>query len=132
MKSKLELHKKVCENKDFWNIVMLSEDIKIFNHYQKSDKTLCITFADLECSIEKIDGCKYNPKNSSTTKVGKHIPSRFSMSAMSSFKSIGNKHDVYRGKDCMEKFCESLREHKIEIIYFKTKKLKLLTNEQQK
>ena len=26
------------------------------------------------------------------------------------FKYIENKHDVYRGKDCMKKFCESLRE----------------------
>ena len=39
-KSKLDSHKKVCENKDFCNVVMLSEDSKIleFNKYQKSDK----------------------------------------------------------------------------------------------
>ena len=30
---------------------------------------------------------------------------------MSSFKNIENKHDIYRGKDCMKKFCEYLREH---------------------
>ena len=36
-----------------------------------------------------------------------HIPSGFSMSAVSSFKSIENKHDGYRGKNCMKKFCES-------------------------
>ena len=36
---KLESHKKVCENKDFCNIKMPSEDNKIleFNQYQKSD-----------------------------------------------------------------------------------------------
>ena len=49
-----------------------------------------------------------------------------------SFKSIENKLDVYRRKDCMKKFCESLREHAMEIIYFNKKKTKLLTNEQQK
>ena len=54
------------------------------------------------------------------------------MSKILSFKSIENKHDVYRGKDCMKKFCESLREHAMETINFKKKKLKLLTNEQQK
>ena len=37
----------------------------------------------------------------STTKVGGHIPSGFSVSTISSFKSVGNKHDVYRDKDCM-------------------------------
>ena len=51
------------------------------------------------------------------------------MSTISSIKIIENKHDVGRGKDCMKKFCESLREHAIEM---KRKKIKLLTNEQQK
>ena len=34
-KSKLELHKRVCENKDFCNVIMPSEDTKIleFNQY---------------------------------------------------------------------------------------------------
>ena len=80
----------------------------------------------------KIVECKYNSENSSTTKLSEHFPSGFSMSVLSSFKSIENKHDVYRSKDCMKKCCESLREHAMEIINFKKKKMKLLTNEQQK
>ena len=51
-----------------------------------------------------------------------HIPSGFSMSTISSFRSIENKHDVYRGRDCMIKFCEFLREHSMKIINFKKKK----------
>ena len=54
------------------------------------------------------------------------------MSAVSSFKIIENKNDAYRGKDWMKKFCESLREHALEIINFKKKKIKLWTNEHQK
>ena len=49
-----------------------------------------------------------------------------------SFKCIRKKHDVYRGKDYMKKFCEHLREHTMKIINFAEKKMKLLTNEQQK
>ena len=49
------------------------------------------------------------------------------MSTILSFKSIENKHDVYRGKDCMKMFCKFLREHAIEIINFKKKKKKVLT-----
>ena len=41
---------------------------------------------------------------------------------MSSFRSIEKKHDVYRGKDCMKKFCEFLRAHTMKIISFKKKK----------
>ena len=79
---------------------MSSEDTKTleFNQYQKSDKAPFIIYADLECLIEKIDGCKNNPENSFTTKVSEHIPSGFSMSTISSFKSVENKHDVYGGK----------------------------------
>ena len=63
-KKKIELHKKVCENKDFCNVILPFEDTKIleFNQYQKSDKAPFIIYADLECIIEKIDGCKNNPE----------------------------------------------------------------------
>ena len=105
---KIESHKKGYEDKDFCNVTMPSEDTKILevNQYQKSDTAPFIIYADLECIIAKIDGCKNNPENSSKTKVSKHVPSGFLMSTISSFRSIENKHDVYRGKDCMEKFCE--------------------------
>ena len=96
---------------------MLSEDTKIleFNLYQKSDKVPFIIYADLECLKEKIDGCRNNPGNSSTGKVGEHIPSGFSMYT---FKNIENKSDVYRGKNCMKMFFQSLREQAMEIIIF--------------
>ena len=51
---------------------MSSEDTKISE--LTKHKALFIIYADLECIIEKIDGCKNNPENSSTTKVSEHIP----------------------------------------------------------
>ena len=92
-RKKLESHEKSCENKNFCNVVMPSQDTKCwileFNQYQKFDKALFFIYSDLECIIEKIDGCKSNPENSSTTKISKHI--------LSVFRSIENKHDIYRG-----------------------------------
>ena len=106
---------------------MPSEETKIlaFNQYQKFDKASFIVFADLECIIEKIGGCKNNPENLSTSKVSEHSSSGFLMSTISSFRSIENKHSVYRGKDCMKKFCEYLRVHAMKTINFKKKKMKL-------
>ena len=80
----LNSHKKVCENQDFCNIMMPSKDTKIleFNQYQKSDKAPFVIYTNLKCLIEKIDGCKNNPENSSTIKVGEHISSGFSMSTI--------------------------------------------------
>ena len=114
-RKKLESHKKACENKDFCYVITPFQDTKIleFNQYQKSNKALFIIYADLECIIEKIDGCKNNPENSC-----EHIPSGFSMSTISSFRSIENKYDVYRGKDCVKKFCEYLKWHAMKIINF--------------
>ena len=53
------------------------------------------------------------------------------MSTICSFRSIENKHDMYRGVDCMKKFCEFLREHAMKIISFKKKKIILLTKGEQ-
>ena len=50
-----------------------------------------------------------------------------SMSKMSSFRSIESKYNVYRGTDYMKRFCESSREHTMNKINFKKKKMKLLT-----
>ena len=104
---------------------MPSEDTKIleFNQYQKSDKAPFIVYADFECLIEKINGCKSNPENSSKTKVEViwMYFIAFSVPLISSFKSI-NEHNVDRGKDCMKTFSESLGEHWMKMIYFKKKK----------
>ena len=58
---------------------MPSKDTKILklNQYQKSDKATFITY------VEKIDKCKINPENSSTSTVSEHITTDFSMSTIS-------------------------------------------------
>ena len=103
----------VCKNKDFCGIVMPSEKDKIleFNQYIKEYKILYIIYADIESLIRKIDGCPNNPENSSIAKIGEHIPCGYLMSTIWTFDRIENKHTFYRGKDCMKKFCTSLREH---------------------
>ena len=53
------------------------------------------------------------------------------MSTKSSCENIENKHDVYKGKDCMKRFCESLREHSLKIINF-TKKNNEIINKKTK
>ena len=85
---------------------MPSEDTEVleFNQSQKSDEAQFIIQAVFKCMTEKIGGSKNNTENSSTTKVSKRTPSGFSISTICSFRSIGNKHDVYRGKDCIKKF----------------------------
>ena len=47
-----------------------------------------------------------------------HIPSGSSLSTISSFNVIENEHDMYRGKDSMKRFCETLRKHVKMVINF--------------
>ena len=60
-------------------------------------------------------------KNQSTTKLGEHIQSNFSISTISSFKIIEGKHDANRRRDCRKKYCQFLREHAMKIVNFKKK-----------
>ena len=122
-KNKLESYKKVCQNEEFCNAMMPSEDTKIlqFDQFKKSDKASVTTYADLEFINKETDGFKNNLEYSSTTDVGEHIPLNFANSATSSFASIEIKHDVYRGKDCLEHFCELLRDQAMKMINFKKK-----------
>ena len=40
---------------------------------------------------------------------GENIPCRYSISTDWAFYHVENKHTLYRRKNCMKKFCESLR-----------------------
>ena len=74
--NKLQFHEKVCNFKDFCGIVMPSETDKMleFNQYMKLDKMSYTIYVDIQSLIRKRDGCANNPENSSTTKIGEHIP----------------------------------------------------------
>lgn len=81
-----------------------------WNQYQKSDKILSITYADLQSLMKKVDGCESNSEKLSTTKISEHIRG-YSMSPIGTFNNIENKYDVCRGEDCVEKFCGFLIKH---------------------
>ena len=55
-KSKLESHKKICENHDYCHVEMPTKDNNIikYNHGEKSMKVPFIIYADLECLLEKV------------------------------------------------------------------------------
>ena len=71
-----------------------------------------------------------NPKESYTEKKAKHEPLGYSSSLISSFNSKENKHRVYRGRDCIEKFCKDLKELATKIITYEEKDMIPLTDEE--
>ena len=123
-KSKLEAHKKICENHDYCHVEMPTKNnntIK-YNHGEKSMKLPFAVYADLECLLEKMSSCVNNPNESSTTEINKHTPSGYSIFNHFSFDESKNKLNYYRKDDCMNKFCKDLREHVTKIINYEKKR----------
>ena len=106
-----------------------NEKIKYLPGY-KSLKAPFIAFADLECLLEKVQYCQNNLDNSYTEKKSKQKPSGYAWSLICSFDDTRNKQYFYRGKDCIENFCKDLKVLGKEIINFKKKEMKPLTNKE--
>ena len=130
----LEKHKKICENYDYCHLEMPNKDNKIikYNQEDKSIRSQFISYADLECLLEKISTCCNNFEESSTTEINKHTPSGYSLFTNCSFDKTKNKLDYYRGDNCMEKFCKDLQEHATKIINYGKKKMIPLTKKEEK
>ena len=123
-KNALKNHENVCKDQDYCYIEMPNKGNNIlkYNLGEKSMKISFIIYGDFESILEEISTCGNDPKQSSTTKISKHTPSGFALSAYCSFDKTKDKPDYYRGKGCMKVFCKILKEHVERIIYWKKKK----------
>ena len=61
-----------------------------------------------------MDTCHDNHEKSSTTKINGHEASGYTI----------NMFAFYRGKNCMERFCNDLKDYRIKIINYEKKKKK--------
>ena len=130
-KSKLKKHEKICKNHDFCNLKMPDVDNKILESKpeKKSLKHPFIIYADLECLLLKMNTCNNNPNRSYTTVKALHKPSGYSLLTSCSFDKSENKQTCYRGRDCMKRFCNDLKEHLTRIASFEMKPMDPLTEE---
>ena len=132
--NKLKKHERVCNNHDYCHIDMLEEGKNILK-YSPGDKSLkapFIIYADLECLLKKEQSCENSPKNSYTQRKAKHKPSGYSLSLICSFDETKNRRKFYRRKDCIEKFCNNLKELVTKIINYKEKEMTSLEVEEIK
>ena len=78
--------------------------------------------------MEKCTHVKIIVKNIIQIKKAKHTPYSYSLFTNFSFDATEYKLDCYRVKDCMEKFCEDLREHATKMINYEKKEMIPLTD----
>ena len=82
--------------------------------------------------LKKEQSCQNNPEKSYTEKKAKHEPSGWAMLTKCSFDKTEDKLDYYRGKDCIEKLCKTLKEHAMKIINYEEKEMIPLADEENK
>ena len=75
----------------------------------------------------KQQSCQSNPNESYTERKAMHEPSGYALDLICSFDSKLNKHNFYRGKDCIKTFCSNLKEFGTEIVIYKQKEMVNLT-----
>ena len=131
--NKLRKHEKICCDHKFSFLKMPDPDNNILKSKpgKKSLKHAFVICADLECLLLKINTCDNNPNKSYTIAKALHKPSGYSLVTCCSFDKSENKQTYYRGKDCMEKFCDDLKEHVNRIINFEMKPMTPLTDEEK-
>ena len=131
-KEALEKHIKVWEDKDYCYIEMPNK-IKSLKYHPgfKSMRALFAIYADLESFLKKMDTCINDPDKPSTTQLNKHGMCGYSLVTRCSFDEKNNVIDYYRGKDCLKKFCQDLKNPAKSIADFEKKEMIKLTQEEQ-
>ena len=71
-------------------------------------------------------------EKSKATKIIKHTTSGYSLFTQCSFDATKNKHDHYRGQDCMENLFRDLKNHEPKIISCERKEMIPLSNKENK
>lgn len=78
-------------------------------------KNSFVIHTDIESLFEKSLGCNINPEESSKAKVIKYLVFGYALFTHCSFDSSRSKNDIYRGADCVKKFCADSKKHKTEV-----------------
>ena len=126
----LKKHERLCDNNDYCHVEMPTVDnnkLK-YNDGEKSLKASFTIYADLECLLIKQQSCQNNTNESYTEIGAMHVPSCYALRLISSFNSKENKHNFYRGRDCIDKFCSDLKVFEAKIINYKEKEMIPLTD----
>ena len=126
----LKKHERICNKHDYCYLEMPTEGSKTlkYNHSEKSVKAPFIITDDLEYILSKEHSCQNNRKNSYIERKAKHEPSGL----IYSFDVTKNRHNVYRGKDYIEKFFEEVKKLAIETSKYREQEMIPLTDEETK
>ena len=104
-------HPVYCEDKETIKVEMPSKGSTIeFYDGQTQFKVSFMMYADLEAILEPMQGSIPDAKGPCTKHISQHIPSGWCVYSKFAYGNVQNQLRLYRGKDCVEKFCDYIKE----------------------
>ena len=138
--SSRDKHYEYCKNNEALRVEMPKSGSLIeFYDGQNQFKVPFMMCVDFEAILKPIQGSSPDPSEPYTKKVSQHIPSGFCIYSKFAFGEVLGPHSaevkdplkLYRSKDCIEKFCNHIKEKAKRLYHmFPEKPMDLLTNEQ--
>ena len=134
LESSRDEHQVYCENNEAVRIEMPRKGSKIeFCDGQNQFKVPFIMYADFESILEPIQGPNPEPTVPYTSEFTKHSPSGWCVYSKFAYGEVKDPLKLYRGKDCLEKFCDYIRQEAHRLYHmFPEKPMDPLTKKQWK
>ena len=109
--SSRDQHQVYCEDNESVRVEMPKQSSTIeFKNGQNQFKVPFIMYADFESILELIESPNPNPNRSYTNEVNQHTPSGWCVYSKFTYGYVDNPLRHYRGKDCIETFCNYIKE----------------------
>ena len=105
--SSRDQHQVYCEDNETIRVEMPRKGSTVeFCDGQNQFKAPFIMYVDFESILEPIQGPNPEPTGPYTLKVTKHSPSGWCVYSKFAYREVKDPLRLYRGKDCLEKFCD--------------------------
>ena len=102
-------HYEYCRSKDSFRVEMPTKNpIVKYADGQYQFKVSFVIYADFDSILVPVSGAPNNPEMSSTREINIHQPSGWCMYSKFAYGKITNPLEQYRGRDCVNKFCETI------------------------
>ena len=127
-------HQAFCENNESVKVEMPIKGSTVeFLDGQLQLRIPFMMYADFGSILEPIQGSAPDPAQPYTMNANKHVPSGWHGYSKFAYGDVNDSLKLYRGEDCIEKFCKHLKQEAYKLYHmFPEKPMTPLTNKQWK
>ena len=127
-------HYEYCKDNEAGKIEMPKPGSFVeFHDGQNQAKVPFTMYADFEAILRPVHGPSPNPNAPYTKEINQHIPSDFCIYSKFAHGPVENPLKLYRGKDCVQVFCDYIKEEAKKLHHmFPEKPMEPLTSQEWK